>query len=226
MPQGSCSRAVPSGWAWHGQRHRSPRFQHRAAVRILASIGVFCKIGCATNAKQSALLTWIPRAIAAGAEIRDLATVSRIEMDSRTNRAIGVNYHRFGEWRLQRAKHVVVAGYAVETPRLLLNSACNSHPHGLANSSGLVGKNLMVHSNHAVWGVMDDEIRWYKGPPSMAVCEHWNYEDNKDFAGVPHGHRSQRQRDQPSRTHAPGTFPTFESAMLRCFPPRVVSIRR
>jgi choline dehydrogenase-like flavoprotein len=42
----------------------------------------------------------------------------------------------------------------------------------------------MSHSNHAVWGVMQDEIRWYKGPPSMAVCEHWNYEDKgKDFFG-------------------------------------------
>jgi choline dehydrogenase-like flavoprotein len=39
----------------------------------------FCRFGCATNAKQSALVTWIPRAIAAGAEIRDLAMVGRIE---------------------------------------------------------------------------------------------------------------------------------------------------
>jgi choline dehydrogenase-like flavoprotein len=42
----------------------------------------------------------------------------------------------------------------------------------------------MVHSNHATWGVMEEEIRWYKGPPSLAVCEHGNYEDEgKDFDG-------------------------------------------
>jgi len=46
-----------------------------------------------------------------------------------------------------------------------------------------VGKNLMVHANQAVWCTMDDEIRWYKGPPGMAVCEHWNYDDRKDFHG-------------------------------------------
>jgi len=143
----------------------------------------FCKIGCSTNAKQSALNTWIPRAIAAGAEIRDLAMVGQIEMGT-DGLARGVVYHRDGQWRRQRARNVVVAGYAVETPRLLLHSACARHPDGLANSSGLVGKYFMVHSNHAVWGVMQDEIRWYKGPPSMTVCEHWNYEDKgKDFHG-------------------------------------------
>ncbi|MGE0315084.1 MAG: GMC family oxidoreductase [Lautropia sp.] len=143
----------------------------------------FCKIGCSTNAKQSMLVTFVPQALAAGAEIRDLAMVGRIETGV-DGRACGVHYHREGRWRFQKARAVVVAGYSIETPRLLLNSACPRHPDGLANSSGLVGKGLMVHSNHAVWGTMDDEIRWYKGPPSLAVCEHWNYEDRgKDFAG-------------------------------------------
>ncbi|TPE49550.1 GMC family oxidoreductase [Amaricoccus solimangrovi] len=142
----------------------------------------FCKIGCATNAKQSMLVTFVPRALAAGAEIRDLAMVGRIET-GRDGRVTGVRYHRSGAWRLQKARAVIVAGYSIETPRLLLHSACPAHPDGLANSSGLVGTNLMVHSNHAVWGVMEEEIRWYKGPPSLAVCERWNYDDDKDFDG-------------------------------------------
>lgn len=42
----------------------------------------------------------------------------------------------------------------------------------------------MAQTNQAVWGVMDEEIRWYKGPPSLALTEHWNYEDKgKDFFG-------------------------------------------
>jgi hypothetical protein len=81
-------------------------------------------------------------------------------------------------------RNVVVAGYAIETPRLLLNSSSARFPDGLANSSGLVGKNLMAQSNQAVWGIMDQEVRWYKGPPSLAITEHWNYEDaGKDFHG-------------------------------------------
>jgi len=143
----------------------------------------FCKVGCATNAKQSMLVTFVPRAIRAGAEIRDLAMVGRIEVGG-DGRVTGVHYHREGRWRFQRARNVIVAGYSIETPRLLLNSACPQHPEGLANSSGLVGKGLMAHSNNAVWGIMEEEIRWYKGPPSLAVCEHWNYMDHgKDFEG-------------------------------------------
>jgi len=143
----------------------------------------FCVIGCATNAKQSPLVTWIPRAIRAGAEFRDLAMVGRIEL-GQEGRVTGLHYHRNGGWRFQKARNVVVAGYAIETPRLLLNSACARFPDGLANSSGLVGRNLMVHMNQAVWGTMEEEIRWYKGPPSLALTEHWNYTDEgKDFFG-------------------------------------------
>jgi choline dehydrogenase-like flavoprotein len=143
----------------------------------------FCTSGCATNAKQSALVTWIPRAVSAGAEIRDLAMVGRIAMNC-AGLARGVEYLREGRWQFQRARHVVVAGYAIETPRLLLMSANGRFPDGLANSSGLVGKNLMAQSNQAVYGTFDEEIRWYKGPPSLALTEHWNYKDTgKDFFG-------------------------------------------
>jgi len=143
----------------------------------------FCTLGCSTNAKQSVLVTWLPRALKAGAEIRDLAMVGRVETGE-DGRATGVHYHREGAWRFQRARNVVVAGYAIETPRLLLNSANARYPDGLANSSGLVGKYLTVQTNQAVWGVMEEEIRSYKAPPSLAITEHWNYEDRgKDFFG-------------------------------------------
>jgi choline dehydrogenase-like flavoprotein len=142
----------------------------------------FCVAGCATNAKQSVLVTWLPRALEAGAEIRDLAMVGRIE--TKNGRVTGVHYHREGTWRFQKARNVVVAGYAIETPRLLLNSASAEFPDGLANSSGLVGRNLMVQLNQAVWGQVEEEVRSYKAPPSLAISEHWNYEDKgKDYHG-------------------------------------------
>lgn len=204
----------PLSYPWGPPRPRYPRRPHplNAAAQVLArgceQIGIgwvpapiatlssprgrahacvyrgFCIVGCTTNAKQSVLNTWIPRAIAAGAEIRDLAMVGRIEV--RDGRATGVHYHRDGAWRFQRARHVVAAGYSIETPRLLLNSACSSCPDGLANGSGMVGKCLMVHSNHAVYGEMESEIRWNKGPPSLAITEHWNYAD--EARGFPGGY--------------------------------------
>ena len=143
----------------------------------------FCRFGCSTNAKQSTLNTWIPRGLAAGMEVRDLAMVGKIEVNE-AGRATGVHYYRNGAWQFQKARNVVVAGYAVETPRLLLNSATDRYRDGLANSSGLVGKYFMTQGNQAVWGRMDHEVRWYKGPPSLAITEHWNYEDKgKDFFG-------------------------------------------
>jgi choline dehydrogenase-like flavoprotein len=142
----------------------------------------FCRFGCSTNAKQSGLVVWVPRAVAAGAEIRDLAMAGKIEVDQ-DDHATGVHFHRQNAWHFQRARNIVVAGYAVETPRLLLNSANGRHPYGLANSSGLVGKNFMTQSNQAVFGRMADEVRWYKGPPSLAITEHWNYNDKKDHYG-------------------------------------------
>ncbi len=129
----------------------------------------FCRIGCSTNAKQSVLTMWIPCAIAAGAEIRDLSMVGRIATND-AGRASGVHFHRDGQWRFQKARNVVVAGYAVEAPRLLLLSENSRYPDGLANSSGLVGKYLMTQSNQSVWGVMDEEVRCYKGPPSCMNC--------------------------------------------------------
>ena len=142
-----------------------------------------CVIGCSTNAKQSVLVTWLPRALAAGAEIRDLAMAGQVEHDA-SGRVTGVRFHRQGRWHFQRARNVVVAGYSIETPRLLLNSASGRYPHGLANSSGLLGRNLMVQANQAVWGILDREVRFYKGPPSLAITEHWNYTDRgKDFFG-------------------------------------------
>ena len=144
----------------------------------------FCNFGCSTNAKQSALVVWADLAVKAGAEIRDMAMVGRVETDAEGRRATGVHYRREGEWRFQKAANVVVAGYAIETPRLLLNSATPKHPHGLGNSSGIVGTHLTTHAGPGVWATFEEEVRWYKGPPNMAVTEHWNYTDEgKDFHG-------------------------------------------
>lgn len=64
-----------------------------------------------------------------------------------------------------------MAGYSIETPRLLLMSACPTHPDGLANSSGLVGKGLMVHSAHSVFGRFPEPVRQYKAPPPSTITQ-------------------------------------------------------
>ncbi|MFZ0594234.1 MAG: GMC family oxidoreductase [Bryobacteraceae bacterium] len=139
----------------------------------------FCIQGCKVGAKASTLITHVPEALRYGAEIRDLCMVSRISMKDK-RRADGVFYFdNEGRGHFQRAKAVIVSGYAIETPRLLLNSACAGHDHGLANSSGTVGRYLMAQAGNVVLGRFSDLIRMYKAPPAHAMTEEFYETDPK-----------------------------------------------
>jgi choline dehydrogenase-like flavoprotein len=66
---------------------------------------------------------------------------------------------------------VAVAGYAIETPRLLLNSACPRFPDGLLNDHDLVGRYVMVQGACQTAGRMTEEVRMYKAPPPEVSSE-------------------------------------------------------
>jgi choline dehydrogenase-like flavoprotein len=117
----------------------------------------FCVDGCKSDAKGATHVNYVPRAVAAGAEIRPGCFAVRIETEA--GRAAGVTYLEDGEERFQPAERVFVSCYAIETPRLLLNSG------NLANSSDQVGRNLMVHSGPIVYGRFDDPIDSFVTPP-------------------------------------------------------------
>jgi choline dehydrogenase-like flavoprotein len=131
----------------------------------------FCLQGCKVNAKASPLVTHVPDAIEHGAEFRDGCMVSRVEVDEGGGRATGVRYFRDGAERFQRADAVVVAGYSIETPRLLLNSTSTRFPHGLANGNDQVGRCVMVQGAPQVAGRFPDEMRMYKAPPPEISSE-------------------------------------------------------
>ena len=130
----------------------------------------FCLQGCKVNSKASTLITHVPDAIAHGAEIRADSMVTELTVDER-GRATGVGYFKGGVERHQRAKVVAVAGYSIETPRLLLNSANSLFPDGLCNDFGFVGKHLMVQGAPQVGGRFADEVRVYKAPPPEMSSE-------------------------------------------------------
>ena len=131
----------------------------------------FCLQGCKVGAKASTLITHVPDAILHGAEIRELAMASRVSL-GRNGRVDGVVYlDREGREHFQRARAVILCGYAIETPRLLFNSACPGHDRGLANSSGTLGKYLMAQAGNVIAGRFDELIRLYKAPPAHAMSE-------------------------------------------------------
>ncbi|HMA46307.1 MAG TPA: GMC family oxidoreductase, partial [Frankiaceae bacterium] len=131
----------------------------------------FCLQGCKVNAKASPLITHVPDALAHGAEVRADSMVTSIEVDERSGLAAGVHYLRGGRPRFQRARHVAVAGYAIETPRLLLLSASRRFPDGLCNDADLVGRHLMVQGAPQTAGRYAGEVRAYTAPPPEASTE-------------------------------------------------------
>ena len=131
----------------------------------------FCLQGCKVNAKASPLITHIPDALAHGAEVRADCMVTRVEVDEQSGRATGVHYVRGGVAHFQRARMVAVAGYSIETPRLLLNSSSARFPDGLCNDFDQVGRYLMVQGAPQTAGRFDAEIRMYKSPPPEVSTE-------------------------------------------------------
>ncbi len=137
----------------------------------------FCIQGCKVGAKQSTLVSHVPDAIRHGAEVRPQCMVARVNL-GKDGRVTGVTYFdEQGHEREQLARLVIVSGYAIETPRLLLNSACPGFEQGLANSSGTLGKYLMAQIGNVVFGLFDELIRMYKAPPANGLTEEF-YETN------------------------------------------------
>ncbi len=130
----------------------------------------FCNEGCMPNSKFTSLIQHVPRAIELGAEILSDCMVTKVMVD-KAGKVTGVEFNHDGKEYKQLAKVVIISAFAVETPRLLLNSACPQYPMGLANSSGVVGKYLMPHCGHDIAAKFEEEIRFYKGTPVMASTQ-------------------------------------------------------
>jgi choline dehydrogenase-like flavoprotein len=126
-----------------------------------------CTPGCAQGAKASADITYWPHALRAGVELRTRCRVREITTNEHGMASGVVYYDAQGVERFQPAEVVILAANGIGTPRLLLNSAPARHPAGLANSSGLVGKNLMLHPWPQVIGYVDGEVDGGRGPQTV-----------------------------------------------------------
>jgi len=142
----------------------------------------FCVQGCKVNAKASPLVTHVPDAIEHGAEIRAESMAVRVEVDE-TGRCTGVTYFHEGRERFQRAAAVTVAGYSIETPRLLLNSTSARFPGGLANNEDQVGRYLMVQGAPQTAARFPEMMGMYKGPPPEVSSEQfYETDESRGFA--------------------------------------------
>lgn len=135
-----------------------------------------CMQGCPEGAKASTDVTHWPSAIKRGARLLTQARVSRVLVDNK-GLATGAEFVRpDGTWDIVKAGVVILAANAIGTPRILLNSAGPRTPEGLANSSGLVGKRLMVHPFANVMGYFDEDMESWNGHVGAKIACYEFYE--------------------------------------------------
>jgi len=145
----------------------------------------FCLQGCKSGAKWSTAFTEVPRAEATGrCEVRPECMALQILTDD-SGRASGVVYaDRDGAHHQQRARVVCVAANGVETPRLLLNSASSAFPEGLANTSGMVGKNFMRHMYGFVYAEFERPVNMHRGNPTAGLIrDEARHDPSRGFGG-------------------------------------------
>ena len=194
------------GWHWWPSDSyiNSKPYQGRGACNNCGPNG----LGCTVKAKGSTDVTYWPAALKNGVELRTRARVYEI-VTGTDGRATGARYFdTAGTSHFQPARCVIVAANGVGTPRLLLLSKSERHPDGLANSSGLVGKNLMFHPYAMVTGFFDDGIApTYQGALGNILMSQEFYETDS-ARGFVRGYSYQMNRSSgPAKTATGLTLP-------------------
>ena len=142
-----------------------------------------CNTGCAQGAKASVDITYWPHALRNGVRVKTRCRVREITVDGEGKATGAIYYDESGAECRQKARIVILACNGVGTPRLLLNSCSSSFPNGLANRSGLVGKNLMLHPLGYVEGLFEDDLKSRLGPQGCCILSQEFYETDpqRDF---------------------------------------------
>jgi choline dehydrogenase-like flavoprotein len=116
--------------------------------------------------------------------VREHAHVARI-LHNDQGKVTGVEYFdKDGALQMQKARVVCVAGNSLESPRMLLNSASSMFPDGLANSSGMVGKNYMRHMTGSVYASFDKPVRMWRGTTMAGIIQdEARHDPSRGFVG-------------------------------------------
>ncbi len=150
-------------------RNSAPYNGRPPCMRCRWCVGFACEV----DAKCGTHNTVIPRALATGyCTLRTDCMVKEVLVDER-GRARGVSYFDAGDrLQTQPADVVVVAGGAIESARLLLNSRSRLFPEGLGNRNDWLGRNLQGHLYTGAVGLFEQEVFDDVGPgASIAVCD-------------------------------------------------------
>ena len=131
---------------------------------------------CPSDAKNGTHNTMIPRALASGrCELVSQAIVERIDSDG-AGHVAGVTYiDTDGRRHSPRAEVVICAAGAIETARLLLNSAGAHDPLGMGNAHDQVGRNLQGHYYPGCFGLLPEPVYDHEGPGVTTATVQFNH---------------------------------------------------
>jgi choline dehydrogenase-like flavoprotein len=132
--------------------------------------GYCAGFGCPINARGGAAVSFLHRALRAGARLVERAKATRIatRADGRASHVEYLATDRRVPARID-ADLVVLAASAVESARLLLLSRAAAHPDGLGNGSGRVGRTLCFHASTFAAGLMPQRLHAYRGRSATHV---------------------------------------------------------
>ena len=125
--------------------------------------------------------TYWPKALKNGVKLRSNCRVIKIVTNNFGQVDCVIYKDHNDKEIMQKASLVILACNGIGTPRLLLNSKNKSFPNGLANSSGLVGKNLMLHPLGYVEGKFDKFLGSFIGPEGCCIFSHEFYETDRSL---------------------------------------------
>ncbi|MBN2225567.1 MAG: GMC family oxidoreductase [Deltaproteobacteria bacterium] len=172
----------------------------------------FCLLGCTYGRKQSTILNYLPRALEAGASIYVSTRADRIEQkDGRAYRVVATVIDP--KTKKERApievtaSVIMLAANTVNTPQILQAS-------GIADGSGLVGKNLLLQPHTMVSAFFDEDLKSYRGIPQSYACT--RFEDADEDRGLS-GFRIEGGFTLPGQvsTIIPGFGPELKALMTR-----------
>lgn len=165
------------GWHWWPSPNAIATRQYKTLAPCVR-YGT-CENGCPNGSKASVDIThWDPAVLSKGTTLVTGARVSRVTVDEKGRATGALFFDTDGNEYHQTADTVVLAANGVGTPRILLMSATDKYPNGLANSSGLVGRNLMLHPTSLMLGIYEDAWNSWIGPAGQPIHSMEFYESD------------------------------------------------
>jgi choline dehydrogenase-like flavoprotein len=145
--------------------------------------------GDPTGTRGNALTRFIPAALATGRyDLRPDCYVQELTVDAQGRARSAVYWDAEGDTVEQEAELFILACGAIESARLLLLSRSSRFPNGLANGSGVVGRNATFHEYSAAVGAFEDPVYGWAGGGYVGAStfEFMEHATGRDFVGGCH----------------------------------------